>query len=341
MEPKIDSVFLFETTLKELLKDKGFQLPSQFTREALLAASQMLEWLSSDRAAARHSLFPLISALEECIRGLGLDKRVGQSRMWGKFHATRTSKAFITSWVGVMNHSLEKKLASPLFYQHVTDVVFKKLVKRHTPTDSDKPSLKPATVPDLTYEEANALYYTAGYVVRAVQKKLSKKAKGDGVSDKHSLDKELNLCLIELTEDDNFDAPSDWTEEVNRGGLYFVSNTTYRIFRSMEMTIRQDLTQQAAPSISAGFKDDTVKKISEHDDVLFHWSMVSAEWDEEVSKKLLMMIVELWVTVRGFAFTRSWMEGWRSARGMDTTRDGFFRSSFFLRESLNLRGITL
>ncbi len=39
--------------------------------------------------------------------------------------------------------------------------------------------------------------------------------------------------------------------------------------------------------------------------------MVSAEWDGKAAERLLEMIAELWLTVRGFAYTRHWMEGYK------------------------------
>ena len=42
--------------------------------------------------------------------------------------------------------------------------------------------------------------------------------------------------------------------------------------------------------------------------VLFHWSMITATWDNEVAIKLMEMIVELWITVRGFSLASAWIE---------------------------------
>ena len=45
-----------------------------------------------------------------------------------------------------------------------------------------------------------------------------------------------------------------------------------------------------------------------HDDVLFHWSILAMNWDNEEADALLPLIAEQWVTVRGFSFASAWME---------------------------------
>lgn len=73
------------------------------------------------------------------------------------------------------------------------------------------------------------LIYTAGYVIHETKQKLSKKPNGS--DDKPALARELNLCLIELSNDfDECKEPSapNWTGEINRGELYLVNSPTYQ-----------------------------------------------------------------------------------------------------------------
>ena len=39
-----------------------------------------------------------------------------------------------------------------------------------------------------------------------------------------------------------------------------------------------------------------------------HWKAVSAEWEAEEAKTLFTMMVDLWVTMRGFSYVSAWME---------------------------------
>ena len=311
----VSIVDMFETSLKELLKDQGFQIPSALAKEALLAASEMLEWIADDREAALSFLSPLVSALELCVRGKRLEKKAEKEKMWGKFHFTRTSKEFLSYWSALMKASLVKETAPPLFYQHITDILFKRLIKLYTPVSSQTRQSRP---PSLNYEEENALYYTAGYVVRETKKKLSKRPYGA----EWALAKEINLCLVELSEEfeeSDEASASDWTGQINRGGLFFVNSQTYQFFYALEMRFRQE-TQQSTPSISPGFKEEVTKKLCQDDDVVFQWSIVAADWDNKAAEVLLGMMVELWVTVRGFAFARHWLEGYKQRQKKSTQK---------------------
>ena len=43
-------------------------------------------------------------------------------------------------------------------------------------------------------------------------------------------------------------------------------------------------------------------------DVQFNWSMVAADWEEEEAQALLELVVDLWITIRGFSFTSTWIK---------------------------------
>ena len=50
-----------------------------------------------------------------------------------------------------------------------------------------------------------------------------------------------------------------------------------------------------------GVKDEVMQAMNQNEDVLFYWSMVSANWESEEASVLLDMIMELWVTMHGFS----------------------------------------
>ena len=52
--------------------------------------------------------------------------------------------------------------------------------------------------------------------------------------------------------------------------------------------------------------------MSDNEDVQFCWAILSHEVDDpDDSEELLNEIVKLWVTVRGFSITASWMEAYK------------------------------
>ena len=60
--------------------------------------------------------------------------------------------------------------------------------------------------------------------------------------------------------------------------------------------------------INAGFKTKVTESILSNEDVQFHWTVVGADWEEKESVALLELVVDLFVTIWGFAFVSSWME---------------------------------
>ena len=82
----------------------------------------------------------------------------------------------------------------------------------------------------------------------------------------------------------------------------------------MEIKIHQHLMATSAPRVQ--IYHDRVHLIEE--DVLFYWTIVAAEWEEEMEKSLLSMICELWITTRGFSFADSWLHD----RGLGLLQEG-------------------
>lgn len=115
-------------------------------------------------------------------------------------------------------------------------------------------------------------------------------------------------------DDDNADSlSSEWLNEVDRGGLWHVNENTYMTFVAMEEEIRRHLRNTSAPHMVTGYKEKVVKNIASNEDVLFYWSMAGAEIDDEEGQILLGMVIEHWVTVRGFSFASGWIEQYKQA----------------------------
>ncbi len=71
-------------------------------------------------------------------------------------------------------------------------------------------------------------------------------------------------------------------------------------------------TSSSTKSDRDSFTQDVLHKVSNNDNVQFHWTILSQEIDDpHDSEELLNEIVRLWVTVRGFSITASWMESYK------------------------------
>ena len=98
------------------------------------------------------------------------------------------------------------------------------------------------------------------------------------------------LCLHEMTEEDvdkNRSDSEDWITLVDRGGLEHVHSAVFMLFAAMEIRVCKRLCSTSQPMF-----DHLKEEILTYEDVLFQWATVSANWDEEEST-LLPMIVQL------------------------------------------------
>ena len=227
-----------------------------------------------------------------------LPQRVKRERMWEAYHKLRTSNVFKTKWVGFLEISTAIG-PCPIFYQYVTDQVFKGMILQHFQVSAETGNGADET--GLTYEEINALRYSAGHLPRALCKKL-----GHG---SHPLKEELVLCLHEITEEDvdkERSASDDWISLVDRGRLKHVNSAVFMVFAAMEICVRKRICNTRQPMF-----DHLKEEILTDEDILFHWAIVSANWDEEAATTLLPMIAKLWVTIRGFSYASAWMENYK------------------------------
>ena len=290
---------LLVNAVSAVLIDDGFSLQPPSSQSASTTAKQLLQWLSQPQHRSEVARFTqsLGASLEACFQDSGRSVNVRREKMWCEYHKLRTSVEYIESWTSFLSQSIGVK-ACPIFYQYVTDIVFKEMIKKRYRI---MPVQSGTEESSLTYEEINALRYAAGYVPRAVGKKLRKS--------KHPLRAELTLCIMDLVDDANDveDQSQDWIKAIDRGGLTHVNDMTYQVFLGMELIVRRQL--RGGQFID---RPKLQKEVCEDEDVLFYWSMVSGDWDEE-SQALLNLIVDLWITIRGFPYASAWMEQYKAA----------------------------
>ena len=96
-----------------------------------------------------------------------------------------------------------------------------------------------------------------------------------------------------------------WFESINRGGAFEVSDCTFDFFLAVEKSTRHALKSYLHASQD---QKDIVKKLMLDEDILFHWSMLSIDLDDDESPEVLNDIITLWINIRGFSITGSWVE---------------------------------
>jgi len=211
---------------------------------------------------------------------------------------------------------------TPTLYQHLITLLFNDEVSQKVKVES----LSPYYDKPLTENECNALRYTAGYVCCHLRKQLERA--------NHKLKEELVLCLMELTICKDTTAITgntneEWTIRVDRGGLWYVINTTYLLFVAVEEEIRQCLKKLLTGS---GHKSAIIKTVVESEEVQFYWLIAQANFDvgdDETYQLLLHKIVELYVTVRGHSYASNLMEKYKQATAKGIQHVKAFRNEVY------------
>ena len=128
----------------------------------------------------------------------------------------------------------------------------------------------------------------SGYVCRKVQERI----KHSALAHKEAMI--LFICDLSGDEWDEEQGTEEWTNAIDRGGLWHVSDSTYLIFYLMEEEIRKLLIADNAKTLNA--------------DLLFQWSLLTATIGDEVGNIILKKLADLYITIRGFAFASSCLE---------------------------------
>ena len=227
--------------------------------------------------------------------------------MWSCYHKLRISSEYATVWKQFLDGIAGENPAHfPKVYQYVGHFMFKK-VKSHYAIDAATSGN--ADDYGLTCSEMYALRYSAGYVPRTLRRKLEKCKK-----------KKIELlnCIGDMLEsDDSVQSDStNWIKCVDRGGLTFVNSQTFELFLAMELEVRSHLQGPGKP---VNFMSDIAPKVK-NNDVLFCWSMLSSSWDEESSKTLFKMVVDLWLTIHGYSNASAWIEKYKVSQMKSTQK---------------------
>ncbi len=285
--------------------DDAFTLSSGPAKSAYSTATGVSKWIKDNPEDARAFEEQLITSMKtKCLKFGHSSLKVRREKMWSEYHTLRTSDAYGGKWRAFLLKSGVTETSS-MFCQYVGDHVFKELLKATYPlVEPAASSATPSQSMPLTYEEVNALRYAAGWVPRALKKKLSKST--------HPLSKDLKLCLLDLLDDGDEETNDTkaWVDLVNRGGLTRVNDLTFEVFLAMEQEVRCHLTRDKIPRLG----DEVKQAIVKNDDVQFFWAMVSAYWEAESAAVLLEMVVSQWVKIRGFSFASGWVEEFKATQ---------------------------
>ena len=118
------------------------------------------------------------------------------------------------------------------------------------------------------------------------------------------------VCLSQLVQadDEAQDDSQDWIQLIDRGGLCHVNNDTYELFLALEKELCKHISLDKLSDMTPALR----KELTESDPVQFMWYLISADWDDDTSARLLDSIVTDWVKIRGFSLTGAWLEKYKA-----------------------------
>ena len=112
-----------------MLTDEGFSIASEPARNARAVASRVLQWCDDACNLQRLTVFAqeLLQLLQECFATQQLHHRIKRERMWEAYHKLRISDVFKSKWEVFLKVAAATG-PCPIFYQYVTDQVFKGMI---------------------------------------------------------------------------------------------------------------------------------------------------------------------------------------------------------------------
>ena len=310
-------------SLSSVLTDSTFIGHSQRSKEALEQVQRLLSTISDENSIDIFDEFSqkLMDALEwtysnasrMCTGKISL-----REQLWRQFHTTRLTELceIWVSFLGDLKSSLD-----PLVQQYVNQELFSGIIKSHCGSSP----IVPTKAASMIREEENIVRYAAGFVSYSLMKKHERK-----VTEKSaSIVECLSNMAVNGEEGSFLDYTTQWISKVNRGGLFEVNDSTFALFREIELCIRNQLTSTLTSSTTQPYqKYQLIKAAYEDIDVQFYWSLLSIDLDtSNLADELLKEVIELWLNVRGFSIAGQWMEVYKNNNSKTTKKTKSLRKT--------------
>ena len=86
----------------------------------------------------------------------------------------------------------------------------------------------------LSWDEQNAIKYAGGYVVNKLAKQYRKMA-----TEKAGQFAECLQSMVDIQEASNMPTESQWISNIDRGGLFHISDNAFAFFKAMELCMEK------------------------------------------------------------------------------------------------------
>lgn len=325
--------------LEELKKDTPVTLSIAETAQKLLSLqkeSQVhLQLLFSEFRRLYEQMFDSVKRCK-----LPVTRR---EKLWVKFHRFSLEEGFDLCSrcdLALDLHAPETfwQLMMEKEFLHQLCVYESTLTKAQTSSEStSNPEPPPRT---LSLIEENAIRYTAGYVIRKLERKYSKKTSPPYAAECMALLREMAGKLItrQATSETGKNS-SEWTCLIDRGGLYHVEDSVYYLFVALELLVDDKLTAifNAKGEGLEKVKKEKLSWLCDNDEVQFLWCMIGPVTieDESVRQTLLHEIAHLWITTRGYSKAHKIKEDYKKSKHQNVKGKHSLRKELATTEDVN------
>ena len=302
--------------------DDTFSISSPAAAAAIAEAKAMSSYVLSEKNRKEVVAFSstLHNKLATCLNKRYKRSGYQREKMLSKYHQLRISGEYIALW-NMFTAKATGSPASPIYYQHVGNNLFKILIDSYYsmhPSGDDN-----VEIPPITYTEENVLRYVAGNVCRSTRNKINR-------NKNHPQRSKLLIAIQDLEvdrESTSSDATSAWMNEIDRGGLFHVSDDTYKLFYCMEMLIRRIFNKENVRNLNAETRDKLIDTIIHDEEMISRWDVLMAEVECNEGNMLLKMLVELYITIRGFSFAKTLVEEYKQFTKKTTQKSKALRKT--------------
>lgn len=297
---------MLKSIVQDIIRDDSFHLPVEPAGTVLRNAQELFQKHEEHSAEFQLIERNITKGLAPCFASSTKETsfKNKHSDMCRSYHTIRCSSNFKLMWVKFFN-TIGIANPEPSLYQEITDRIFDSLVKDTYPVLEKDPTTSSQSIA-ITYADANVIRFAAGYVCKSLKEKVE------------SIQQNSHLlrCIDNLVDDNpqhEGSLTTDWITLIDRGGLCHVKETTFLLFNALEEETREHFRPSQVTNITNS-KETINKAIIENEEVQFHWNILTSSIKKGDADKVLAMIVELWVRIRGNSFTNGWIELYKQSK---------------------------
>ena len=238
-----------------------------------------------------------------------------KASIWAIFHQIRGNEQIAGKWRSFIATipSSSGVQESALCLQLIFDRMLKGLISSKAEACTAPPTTAASGGRPIDMMESNTIRYMAGYIAVKLLKKFKKKAKHPGLQMK----RRLFVGVLQGMKADNQpgqpDSPLEyteqWTQLIDRGGLYHISDDVFKLVEGIEIAVRRHMNTGAMTTYTSNCD---LRALIRED--IFSSQQILSQWEnlaqsippKYYAMELLGAVVDLWITIRGYAFSRDY-----------------------------------